>query len=129
MSPNLRPPTGTRRMFVRDLILECLIGVHRHEHNGKQRVRINLDLDVADPVPPQVDRLADVVNYETLVIALRALAAADHVSLVETLAEQISEICLSDPRVRRARIRVEKLDVFADADSVGVEIERLNGNT
>lgn len=116
-------------MFVRDLILECLIGVHRHERNGRQRVRINLDLDVADQGPPPADRLADVVNYETLVVALRALAAAGHVNLVETLAERISEICLSDPRVRRACIRVEKLDVFADAASVGVEIERLNGNT
>jgi dihydroneopterin aldolase len=28
--------------------------------------------------------------------------------------------------VRRVRVRVEKLDVFADAAAVGVEIERRN---
>jgi dihydroneopterin aldolase len=44
---------------------------------------------------------------------------------VETLAEQIAALCLEDRRVRVARVRVEKLDVFVDATSVGVEIERV----
>jgi dihydroneopterin aldolase len=43
---------------------------------------------------------------------------------VETLAERIAETCLKDRRVHIARIRVEKLDIFADAASAGVEIER-----
>ncbi len=116
-------------MLVRDLVLECRIGVYRHERNGKQRVRINLDLEVAEPDIAPTDRLADVVNYETLVLGLRGLAEAGHVNLVETLAERIAEICLSDARVQRARVRVEKLDVFADMDSVGVEIERISGTS
>jgi dihydroneopterin aldolase len=33
-------------------------------------------------------------------------------------------MCLDDGRVRSVRVRVEKLDVFTDAASVGVEIER-----
>jgi 7,8-dihydroneopterin aldolase/epimerase/oxygenase len=45
---------------------------------------------------------------------------------VETLAERIAALCLSDRRVRVARVRVEKLDVFPDATSVGVEIERVS---
>jgi dihydroneopterin aldolase len=43
---------------------------------------------------------------------------------VETLAEEIADICLDDGRVRVVRVRVEKLDVFDEAVSVGVEIER-----
>ena len=48
--------------------------------------------------------------------------------LVETLAERIAEQCLADLRVQIARIRVEKLDVFADVGSVGVEIVRQRRN-
>ena len=121
-SAGLEP--GTHRMLVRDLVLACLIGVHRHERDGKQRVRVNLDLIVADPPEPLADRLADVVSYEDLVLRLRALAEAGHVNLLETLAERVAALCLAEPRVRRARVRVEKLDVFADAESVGIEIER-----
>ncbi|MHA1598894.1 MAG: dihydroneopterin aldolase, partial [Alphaproteobacteria bacterium] len=45
---------------------------------------------------------------------------------VETLAEDIAAMCLDDARVRSARVRVEKLDVFVEVASVGVEIERFN---
>ena len=119
-------PPGTRRMFVRDLVLDCLIGVHRYERDGRQRVRINLTLDVLETGAAEHDRLADVVNYDTLVVRIRALAAAGHVNLVETFAERVAAICLDDRRVRRATVRIEKLDVFDDTESVGVEIEREN---
>ncbi len=116
----------TRRIFVRDLELAALIGVHRHEQDGRQRVRINLDLDVLEGDHPAQDRLSDVVCYADIVAGVRAIVAAGHINLVETLAERIATQCLSDRRVRSARVRVEKLDVFADASSVGVEIERFN---
>jgi dihydroneopterin aldolase len=35
-------------------------------------------------------------------------------------------MCLQDKRVFSARVRVEKLDIIANAESVGVEIERFN---
>ena len=107
-------------------MLNCLIGVHRYERNGRQRVRVNLTLDVLDTGPAHRDRLSDVVNYDTLVVRIRALAEAGHVNLVETFAERVAAICLEDRRVRRAVIRIEKLDVFDDTGSVGVEIVRDN---
>ena len=120
------PARHGRKVFIRDLVLYCLIGVHRHERDGKQRVRINIDLTVADD--PVDDRLSNIVSYETLIERLRALANAGHINLVETFAERIAELCLVDSRIHAVRVRVEKLDVFADASSVGVEIERSNRN-
>lgn len=115
-----------RRVFVRDLVLAALIGVHRHEQDGRQRVRINLDLEVPEDGAPLSDRLSEVVNYQDIVAGIRKIVAAGHINLVETLAERIAARCLTDRRVQRVRVRVEKLDVFADAASVGVEIERAN---
>jgi dihydroneopterin aldolase len=112
-------------VFVRDLVLPCLIGVHRHEQDGRQRVRINLDLEVIESDGPIQDRLANVTCYEALVADVRALVGAGHVNLVETLAERIAAVCLGAEDVRAVKVRVEKLDVFADAGSVGVEIERF----
>jgi len=89
-------------------------------------VRINLDMEVTEEGPVDTDRLAEVVNYEEVVESVRALVAGGHINLVETLAEKIAGLCLSDKRVRSVRVRVEKLDVFADAASVGVEIKRNN---
>ena len=122
---------GLRHVFLRDLVLPASIGVHPHEHTGTQRVRINVDLGVDDDGAralsrPSVGRddLRRVVDYEGVANAVRAIVASRHVMLVQTLAERIAESCLADPRVHLARVRVEKLDVFADAASAGVEIER-----
>jgi dihydroneopterin aldolase len=126
---DLSPPA--RKMFIRDLVLAASIGVHPHEQRALQRVRINLDLTIVDPAPANLSRpavgrddLSRVVDYEAIVNRVRAIVAAGHVQLVETLAERLSETCLADPRVAFARVRVEKLDVFPDAASAGVEIER-----
>jgi dihydroneopterin aldolase len=120
-----------RHVFLRDLVLSASIGIYPHEHAARQRVRINVDLGVEDDgaralsrVRVGRDELSRVVDYEKVAASVRGIVAAGHVRLVETLAERIAEACLADPRVHLARIRVEKLDIFADATSAGVEIER-----
>jgi 7,8-dihydroneopterin aldolase/epimerase/oxygenase len=120
-----------RHMFLRDMVLVASIGVHPHEHSAPQRVRINVDLGVEDDGAQPLSRtsvgrddLARVVDYEKVADQVRAIVAVGHVRLVETLAERIAEACLTDRRVHLARVRVEKLDIFADAASAGVEIER-----
>jgi dihydroneopterin aldolase len=65
-----------------------------------------------------------VVDYEKVAETARTIVRSGHVRLVETLAERIAEACLADRRVHVVRVRVEKLDIFADATSAGVEIER-----
>jgi dihydroneopterin aldolase len=117
---------GLRHVFVRDLVLSCNIGVHQHEKGRVQRVRINLDLGVTEAAEPHQDRLENVVCYEDIATKVRAIVADGHINLAETLAERIAAVCLQDPSCRSARIRVEKLDVFDDVSSVGVEIERFS---
>ncbi len=124
-----------RHVFLRDLVLSASIGIYPHERAARQRVRINVDLGVEDDGARALsrarvgrDELSRVVDYEKVAAAVRGIVAAGHVRLVETLAERIAEACLTDPRVHLARIRVEKLDIFADATSAGVEIERRQAN-
>jgi dihydroneopterin aldolase len=119
---------GIRHVFVRDLELTCIIGVHAHEKRGAQRIRINLDVGALENDAPHGDQLENVLCYEELVVRIRAIVADGSINLIETLAERVAEICLQHPLARSARVRVEKLDVFSDAASVGVEIERFAAN-
>ncbi len=118
---------GLRHVFLRDMVLAARIGVHAHEHGIAQRVRVNLDLAVDDPGGIGPDELARVVDYQRLAGAVRSIVAAGHVRLVETLAERIATACLDDRRVKKVRVTVEKLDVFDDAASAGVAVERVRG--
>ena len=112
------------RLFVRGLVLPCRIGVHRHERDAPQRVRVSVELDIDDVPAPRLDAIDEVVSYDDVVRGVRQMVGADHINLVESLAEKILGFCLMDSRVARARVTVEKLDVFGDDTVVGVEIER-----
>ena len=116
---------GLRHVFLRDMVLQGRIGVHPHEHGRVQRVRITVDLGVVEESSgPARDELGLVVDYGRLVRSIREALDAGHVRLVETLAERIAQSSFFDPRIVSVRVRVEKLDVYDDAESVGVEIER-----
>ena len=121
-----RPPL--RRVFLRDLVTLAHIGVYPHEEGTQQRVRVNIDFGVEDEATGQGgvgrDDLSRTVSYERVVQLVRRVIGEGHVRLVETLAERIAAGVLAEARVRVVRVRVEKLDVFAELDSVGVEIER-----
>ena len=110
------------RILIRDLVVVGLVGVYEHEKSKPQRIRVNLDLDVTSPAPVR-DSIREVVSYEDIVVWIRE-QVAQHLHLLETLAERIAERCLQDPRVARAAVRVEKLDIFEDCAAVGVEIVR-----
>jgi len=110
--------------FVRGLVVVCSIGIRREEHERKQRVRVSVELTGALGTPPIGDDRRRVINYEQVVKAIRDIAASGHIDLCEGFAERVCDACLADPRVERVRATVEKLEVFAEADSVGATIER-----
>jgi dihydroneopterin aldolase len=111
------------RVFVRDLVLPCSIGIYPREKGLRRRVRINAEIHVATPLP-RSDDFAEVVNYETIVAGVKSITEGGHINLVETLADRIAELCLADRRVRATRVMVEKLDVWSETESVGVVVER-----
>ena len=113
----------SRRMFIRDLTLDCWIGIHHYERDAYQRVRINIDLTVTDPAPVE-DSIKNVIDYDDLIAGIEAIVNSGHINLVETLADLIGDFCMADARVTYAKIRVEKLDAIAQAASAGIEIER-----
>ena len=69
--------TEVRHVFIRDLILTCFIGVHKHEKKKPQRIRINLDLAVSEKLLISTDRLVDVVCYEEVADRIRSIVKKD----------------------------------------------------
>jgi dihydroneopterin aldolase len=108
------------KVFVRGLMVQARIGVYPHEKGRTQPLIVDVELDVA---AAGWRALADTVNYEAIAGHARAIAAAGHIGLVESFAERLAEACFTEPRVLRARVRVEKPQALApDALGAGVEI-------
>lgn len=108
------------KVFVTGVQVQAEIGVYRHEIGRVQPLIVDVELDVPTDAS---DRLADTFNYEAILKAAQDLAAQGHVDLVETFAHRLAERCLADPRVTRARVRIEKpLALAPHAVAAGVEI-------
>lgn len=118
---------SVRRMFIRNLVLTASVGVYAYERTVPRRIRVNLDCFIWENSIPLIgDHLDHVICYQTLLETVRTVIADRHVNLIETLAERVATACLQDMRVRSVKVRIEKLDLFTDVDSVGIEIERFN---
>ncbi|MBA4000020.1 MAG: dihydroneopterin aldolase [Brevundimonas sp.] len=113
------PHRETLTVFVRGLEVQAGIGVHDHEQGRLQTLVIDVSLELG---AGDVDGLSDTVNYETVAEAARAIVAAGHVGLVETFADRLALACLDDPRVRAARVRVEKPGALAGTIAPGCEV-------
>ena len=120
IDPNKADAT-TDRIFVRDFDLPVSIGAYLHERAEPQNVRFNIEARIY-----RGDRIAegmgDVFSYDLITDGIRMVAAQEHIALLETLAERISALILTYPRVASVTVRAEKLDIGPGA--VGVEIVR-----
>ena len=117
-----RDSVTSDRIFVRGLVLPIAIGVYDEEQGITQKVRFTIEASVAGGVSPKGDHIDEVPSYDDLVGAVKAIVAAGHINLVETLAARIAERCLVDKRIVSVLVRVEKLERGPEA--VGVEIVR-----
>lgn len=121
-------PTTTEvadRIVVNGLIVETFIGVHDFERDAPQRVRFDIEIETVADYADRVRTTGDYVSYADIVDHVRGRATAgDHVTLVETWADDVAEFALRNELAAVARVTVQKLDIFDNAQGVGVAIER-----
>jgi FolB domain-containing protein len=112
------------KIFIKDLVARGIIGVNDWEREKPQEMLINITVFTDTRRAAQSDDLADCVDYRALAKKAQAHAETAARLTVEALANDLAEICLGEPSVERAVVRVEKLGAVRFSSSVGVEVER-----
>lgn len=97
--------------------VECFAhhGVFEHERRDGQRFVVDLVLGIDTRPAAATDDLQQTVDYGSLVASVRAAVETEPVDLIETLAQRIAGVCLSDTRVEWVRITVHKPEAPLDA--------------
>ena len=113
-----------RKIIVRDLVLKISVGIHDFEKKKKQRVKFNLDINTDPDLVPNDNNLNSIINYEDVIKNIKKITDKKHYPLLETLAEKIFLKLFENIRVKKVKLRIEKLDVFKNTSSVGIEIEK-----
>jgi dihydroneopterin aldolase len=117
--------TRCRRVFLRRYDVAVRIGVNHSEKHGAQRVRFSVDLFVPlERSTPKSDQLREVLDYDIIRAAIAERIGRGHINLLETLCDDIAAALLDNESIHAAIVAAEKLDVYPDCESVGVEVFR-----
>jgi len=111
-------------IVIRDLRVEALIGIHRRERHVLQTVSVDLEIGVPGATVFASDKVADTIDYEQVVLRIKALAASGHFRLVETFADRIARMLIDELGAPWAKVSAAKLGILANTRYVGVTIER-----
>ena len=112
------------KVFIRDLKVRGILGIHDWERVTPREIIINVSMFTDTRPAAASDDIADCVDYSATAKQIRAHAESAARMTVEALANDIARVCLENPKVRKAIVRVDKPGAVPDAASVGVEVER-----
>ena len=106
------------------MFLNIFIGIHNFEKKKKQRVRFNIEVVTNPNIKPNNKDLTTILNYEDLINKIKLLVKKQHHELIEDLAENIFKIIFQNKLVKKTSIKIEKLDIIKNSESVGIEFSK-----
>ena len=112
------------RILIQDLRVRAIIGVNDDERDNPQDLVINVALTTDTRAAGVSDQLEDTVSYSAISKRIVTLTEASSFLLIERLAEEIARACLTDERIEKVVVRVDKPRALRYARAAAVEIER-----
>ena len=113
-----------RKVIIKNLVLNMFIGIHDFEKKKKQRVRFNIEVITNPFVKPNNKDLKTILNYEEIIYKIKDLVKKEHHELLEDLAENIFTIIFQNRLAQKVKIKIEKLEIIKNSESVGVEFSK-----
>ncbi len=108
-----------KKIIIKDLILLLSVGIHRFEKLKKQNVKFNIEITTDPNLKPDV---RTIVNYENVVNDIKKLTNKTHFELLESLSESIFDEIFKNKKIKKVKLKIEKLDIIKETKSVGIEV-------
>ena len=111
-------------IYIHELEIETVIGIYDWERKQKQTVSIDLEMATDIRSSAEIDSIERALDYKAIAKRLIDFVDGSEFFLVETLAEQIAHLVLSEFDVPWLKLRLGKLGAVRGSRDVGVIIER-----
>ena len=109
----------SKKVIIQDLILLIFVGIHQFEKLKKQKVKFNIEITTDPNLKPNIK---NIVNYESIIDDLKKLTVKQHYELLEELSEVIFDKIFENKKVKKIKLKIEKLDIIKETNSVGIEV-------
>jgi len=111
-------------IYLNDLRIDTVIGIYDWERRITQTVSFDLEMATDIRKAASSDSIEDTLDYKAVAKRLIGFVSESKFQLVETLAEQVASIILSEFNVPWVRVRLNKKGAVRYAGDVGIIIER-----
>lgn len=111
-------------VYIRDLKIDTVIGIFDWERRIRQTVSIDLEMATDIRKAAASDDIKDALDYKAVAKRLIAFVSESEFLLVETLAEKVAAIVLTEFNVPWLRLRLSKPGAVRGSQDVGLIIER-----
>lgn len=111
-------------VYIRDLKIECVIGIYDWEREIKQTVSLDVEMAHDIRLAAETDNIEDTLNYKAVAKRLIAFIGESEFLLVETMAEKCAAIIIQEFSVPWLKLRLSKPGAVRGSKDVGVIIER-----
>ena len=122
LKPDNNKSSIRRTVFIKDFIIQEIIGIHEQEKTKKQKIKFNIVVDVNQNTVPNEKDIKSIVDYEKITNKLENLVKNKKYNFLESLAEDSFKEIFEDKRINSVKIKIEKPDAIKNTDSVGVEV-------
>lgn len=116
-------------VFIRDLRLQCIVGIHDHERTGLQELVINVIMRTDFARAAQSGDLSFSVDYSRVAADIKEYVQTKKALLLETLAYDLSAMILNSYNVREVTVKLEKTQAVENCAGVGVEVTKQRTGT
>lgn len=111
-------------IYLSDLKIDTVIGIYDWERRITQTVSFDLEMATDIRKAAATDTIEDTLDYKSVAKRLIQFVSESEFQLVETLAERVAEIILTEFDVPWVRVRLNKKGAVRHASGVGILIER-----
>jgi len=114
-------------MMIRDLVTEVRLGLHPWERHPEKPQRIVVNVELYAAPAGKIKGRSSIVDYDYIRDALKKWPRRRHTVFIESLLDELVNLCFKDKRVQAARVSIFKPDIYNEAAGAGVEIYRVRG--
>ena len=108
---------------IKNLLVRTIIGFNPEERTNRQNVVINAEIEVEAVEAIKSDVQNGIYDYKHITKAIVALVQESNYNLLEKLTNEVLQLIMSDPRVIRAKVEIDKPQALRYSESVSVEME------
>lgn len=111
-------------VFIRQLEVDCVIGVHPWERRVEQRLLVDLELGWDMQQAAETDALADALDYSAVADTIRRVLQQGQRQLLEAAAGDLVQALQERYGIKRIRLQITKPGAVARCRGVGIEVQR-----